>query len=170
MENSHRGAGRKQRGQPLAKQLQLKEMQLGLMKKHMTRLEKHKSNEEMSPRRGDLEANAPNYNSMQQILPHRPGSSLQPKLVKKFQTKRDSSRPRAEVKTPMIQQQIAMFSVDSESRGSQLQQTLHDHSAGMAKYAEINGRDASPPVRDQRRRSAEKVAKRLQAKYQSMQT
>lgn len=84
MENSQRGAGRKMKGKPLAKQLQLKEMQLDLMKKHMSRLEKHQSNEEMSPKREGLDARVPNYSSMQQILPHRPGSNMQPKLTKKF--------------------------------------------------------------------------------------
>jgi len=57
-----------------------------------------------------------------------------------------------------------MFSVDSESQSS-----LLNRHANLAKYAEINGRDVSPPVRDKRKRSTEKVINILHKKYDEMQ-
>ena len=57
-----------------------------------------------------------------------------------------------------------MFSVDSESQSS----ILNRGPTNLSKYAEINGRDVSPPVRDQRRKSTEKVINILHKKYDDM--
>jgi hypothetical protein len=101
---------------------------------------------------------------VQQAHSERPGSGLQhPKLSKKFATKRNTSRSKPEIYTPTVQQQIAMFSVDSESQAS-----LLNRNTNLAKYAEINGRDVSPPVREQRRKSTEKVINILHKKYDEM--
>lgn len=59
-----------------------------------------------------------------------------------------------------------MFSVDSESQASLLNRNPQSHN--LAKYAEINGRDVSPPVRDKRRKSTEKVINILHKKYDEM--
>lgn len=84
------------------------------------------------------------------IQDHRASTDMQHRLSNKFQTKRSSSRIEKN-KTPTIQQQIAMFSVESDSLGSIAHGTL------TQKYADINGKDASPPVREKRKRSQEKV-------------
>lgn len=76
------------------------------------------------------------------MIQDRPSTDIQPRLAK-FQTKRSTSRggDREKNKTPTIQQQIAMFNAESDSFGSLAQGTL------TQKYADINGKDASPPER-----------------------
>ena len=116
----------------------------------MEKTKKQTSNRNISEKRYSFGNREANYNS-QNVINDRPSTDMQPRLNNKFQTKRSTSRENYN-KTPTIQQQIAMFSgMESESLGSITHGTL------TQKYADINGKDASPPVREKRRRSHEKV-------------
>jgi len=87
----------------LEKVLYLKETQLNMMKKHMNKLKGAESNGDLSDRRVSFDNKG--YSSMQQAHSERPASSLQqPKLSKKFASKRNTSRSKPEMYTPTVQQ------------------------------------------------------------------
>ena len=74
-----------------------------MMKKHMKKLKGADSNGDLSDRRASFDKKG--YSSVQQAHSERPGSGLQqPKLSKKFASKRNTSRSKPEIYTPTVQQ------------------------------------------------------------------